>query len=112
MLSPALRSASPRAASLWFHNWPLLRSCGGVHLLHLLPLLQFASRCYGAISMMDAGAPRSLALSWLLLLHQLPATPAYLRVKVWRRLKGIGAVAVKNAVHALPTSEGAQEDFE
>ena len=28
---------------------------------------------------------------WLLLLHQLPAKPAYLRVKVWRRLQGIGA---------------------
>src|SRR5262245_21323957 len=62
--------------------------------------------------MMDAGAPRTLALSWLLLIHQLPAKPAYLRVKVWRRLQGIGAIAVKNAVHALPTSEGAQEDFE
>jgi hypothetical protein len=23
---------------------------------------------------------------WLLLVHQLPAKPAYLRVKVWRRL--------------------------
>jgi len=55
---------------------------------------------------------RTLALSWLLLIHQLPAKPAYLRVKVWRRLQGIGAVAVKNAVHALPTGEGTQEDFE
>lgn len=26
------------------------------------------------------------AASWLLLIHQLPAKPAYLRVKVWRRL--------------------------
>ena len=51
-------------------------------------------------------------MSWLLLIHQLPAKPAYLRVKVWRRLQGIGAVAVKNAVHALPMSEGTQEDFE
>src|ERR1700704_4011491 len=61
---------------------------------------------------MNAGAQRTLALSWLLLIHQLPAKPAYLRVKVWRRLQGIGAVAVKNAVHALPTGEGTQEDFE
>jgi hypothetical protein len=61
---------------------------------------------------MNAGTQRTLALSWLLLIHQLPAKPAYLRVKVWRRLQGIGAVAVKNAVHALPMGEGAQEDFE
>jgi hypothetical protein len=61
---------------------------------------------------MNAGAQKTLALSWLLLIHQLPAKPAYLRVKVWRRLQGIGAVAVKNAVHALPMSEGTQEDFE
>ena len=49
---------------------------------------------------------------WLLLIHQLPSKPAYLRVKVWRRMQGLGAVAVKNAVYALPTSEQAQEDFE
>jgi hypothetical protein len=53
-----------------------------------------------------------LAHSWLLLVHQLPAKPAYLRVKVWRRLQDIGAVAVKNAVHALPMNEETQEDFE
>src|SRR5215203_5221762 len=49
---------------------------------------------------------------WLLLIHQLPAKPAYPRVKVWRRLQGLGAVAVKAAVHALPASPEAQEDFE
>jgi hypothetical protein len=53
-----------------------------------------------------------LAHSWLLLIHQLPAKPAYLRVKIWRRLQGIGAIAVKNAVHALPMNEETQEDFE
>src|SRR5947209_4002885 len=61
---------------------------------------------------MNAGAQKTLALSWLLLIHQLPAQPAYLRVKVWRRLQSMGAVAVKNAVHALPMGESAQEDFE
>ena len=35
---------------------------------------------------------------WLLLIHQLPAKPAYLRVKVWRRLQAIGAVTLKNSV--------------
>jgi hypothetical protein len=33
-------------------------------------------------------------------------------VKIWRRLQGLGAVAIKNAVHALPASERSQEDFE
>jgi hypothetical protein len=61
---------------------------------------------------MNAGMPGVLAHSWLLLIHQLPAKPAYLRVKIWRRLQGIGAIAVKNAVHALPMNEEAQEDFE
>ena len=49
---------------------------------------------------------------WLLFLPQLPAKPAYARVKVWRRLAEIGAVAVKNAVHALPNSAQSREDFE
>jgi hypothetical protein len=61
---------------------------------------------------MKVETDKTFALSWLLLIHQLPAKPAYLRVKIWRRLQGIGAVAVKNAVHALPMSEGTQEDFE
>jgi hypothetical protein len=61
---------------------------------------------------MNVGTPAVLAHSWLLLIHQLPAKPAYLRVKIWRRLQGIGAVAVKNAVHALPMNEETQEDFE
>jgi hypothetical protein len=61
---------------------------------------------------MKVDPPRVLAHSWLLLIHQLPAKPAYLRVKIWRRMQDIGAVAVKNAVHALPMNEETQEDFE
>ena len=61
---------------------------------------------------MNVGAQRTLAYSWLLLIHQLPAKPAYLRVKIWRRLQDLGAIAVKNAVHALPMNEETQEDFE
>jgi len=56
--------------------------------------------------------PKADATRWLLLIHQLPAKPAYLRVKIWRRLADIGAVAIKNAVNALPSSEQTQEDFE
>jgi len=53
----------------------------------------------------------SLTERWLLLLHQLPAKPAYFRVKIWRRLEALGAVAVKRAVYALPATEQSQEDF-
>jgi hypothetical protein len=50
--------------------------------------------------------------SWLLLIHQIPPQPAYFRVKVWRRLQSLGAVALKNSVYALPNTDEAREDFE
>jgi hypothetical protein len=49
---------------------------------------------------------------WLLLLHQIPKQPDYLRVKVWRRLQRLGAVSIKNAVYALPRSEERNEDLQ
>jgi hypothetical protein len=49
---------------------------------------------------------------WLLLMHQLPARPTNVRVKTWRRLQDVGAVAVKNSVYALPNSRQSREDFE
>ncbi|WP_340265966.1 chromate resistance protein ChrB domain-containing protein [Sphingobium mellinum] len=48
------------------------------------------------------------AIPWLALLHQLPAKPPYLRVRIWRRLQAIGAVPLKNAVHVLPRSPQAE----
>src|SRR5262245_36360750 len=55
---------------------------------------------------------RATEQRWLLLIHQLPTKPAYFRVKIWRRLQGIGAVAVKRTVYALPANAETQEDFE
>lgn len=49
---------------------------------------------------------------WLLLIHQLPKEPAYLRVKVGRKLARLGAVALKNSVYALPRTESTIEDFQ
>jgi hypothetical protein len=49
---------------------------------------------------------------WLLLIHQIPPRPAYLRVKVGRRLQGLGAVALKNSVYVLPRTEQALEDLQ
>lgn len=52
------------------------------------------------------------SIQWLLLIHQLPPKPAYFRVKVWRQLHSLGAVALKNSVYALPLSEATREDFQ
>jgi hypothetical protein len=51
------------------------------------------------------------AARWLLLIHQIPPKPNYFRVKVWRRLQRVGAVALKNSVYVLPKSDAAQEDL-
>ena len=49
---------------------------------------------------------------WLLLLHQIPPQPGYFRVKMWRRLQALGAVAIKNSAYVLPKTDQAREDFE
>jgi hypothetical protein len=49
---------------------------------------------------------------WLLLIHQIPPKPDYFRVKVWRRLQRLGAVAIKNSVYVLPKNDQTQEDFQ
>jgi hypothetical protein len=56
--------------------------------------------------------PGSPEPRWLVLIHQIPPSPSYLRVKVGRRLQGLGAVAVKNSVYVLPRSDQALEDFQ
>jgi hypothetical protein len=50
--------------------------------------------------------------SWLVLIHQLPPEPSYLRVKVARRLQRIGAVQIKNTVYVLPATEQCREDLQ
>jgi hypothetical protein len=59
----------------------------------------------------DPGTGRPEA-RWLLLIHQIPPRPAYLRVKIGRHLQRIGAVAIKNSVYALPRNDETQEDFQ
>jgi hypothetical protein len=43
---------------------------------------------------------------------QLPPAPSYVRVKVRRRLKKIGAAPVKNTVYVLPNDPDSLEDFQ
>jgi len=45
--------------------------------------------------------------TWLLLVHQIPAKPLYLRARYRTLLARTGAVALKNSVYALPKREGA-----
>jgi hypothetical protein len=49
---------------------------------------------------------------WLLLAHQLPTRSSNARVKTWRRLQQIGAVAARNSVYVLPNTDHCREDFE
>ena len=49
---------------------------------------------------------------WVLLIHQLPPKPTNLRVRIWRKLQKLGAVAIKNSVYVLPSTEKAHEDFQ
>lgn len=48
---------------------------------------------------------------WLLLIHQIPPKPNALRVKIWRRLQHVGAVAIKQSVYAMPLSDQSREDL-
>src|SRR5256885_16205299 len=59
----------------------------------------------------DVG-PRAGATRWVLLIHQIPPKPDYFRVKVWRRLQRLGAVAIKDSVYVLPRTDQTMEDFQ
>lgn len=71
-------------------------------------LLEFYSKWYNSYM----GKMKAARLPWYLLIHQLPPEPLYLRAKIRQRLARVGAVAVKNAVYALPRREECLEDFQ
>ena len=56
--------------------------------------------------------PEVAEYRWLLLIHQIPPKPDYLRVKIWRRLQRVGAVAIKNSVYVMPRSDQSLEDLQ
>ena len=57
-------------------------------------------------------SPNKSGRNWILLIHQLPPRPTNLRVRIWRKLQKLGAVAIKNSVYVLPATEQAREDFQ
>jgi hypothetical protein len=48
----------------------------------------------------------------LLLLVGLPPTPSSLRVRVWRRLRSLGAIPLKRSAYLLPDTSERYEDFQ
>ncbi len=49
---------------------------------------------------------------WILLLLSLPPRPSSLRVRTWRRLRALGAVALKSGAYLLPFSPDRYEQFQ
>ena len=62
--------------------------------------------------MTDTAPEQDGARRWWVFAFQLPAQPAYARVKIWRRLQAVGAASFKNALYLMPATEEALEDFE
>jgi hypothetical protein len=51
-------------------------------------------------------------MTWLILIVSLPPHPSSLRVRAWRKLRTLGAVALKNSVYLLPFSAENLEQFQ
>ncbi|MCE9548463.1 MAG: ChrB protein [Planctomycetia bacterium] len=49
---------------------------------------------------------------WVQLVYKIPREPTAGRVKVWRKLKQLGAVALQDAVWVLPATSRTQEQFQ
>src|SRR5689334_8677727 len=79
----------------------------------IMPPPQLARQCntsYTAITLSKQAEDNSRR--WILLIHQLPPRPTNLRVRIWRKLQKLGAVAIKNSVYVLPANEKTNEDFQ
>lgn len=50
--------------------------------------------------------------SWIIFIHQLPAKPEALRMKVWRDLQKIGAFQLKNSTYVLPDANSCYYQLE
>jgi len=57
-------------------------------------------------------APPAAGREWWVFAFSLPAEAAYARVKIWRRLRAVGAVSFKNALYVLPAASDSLEDLE
>lgn len=55
--------------------------------------------------------PKMEPSAWLLMTYKVPAEPSKLRVGIWRRIRGLGAVYLQNSVCVLPTSADHQRQL-
>jgi len=67
---------------------------------------------YTELTLSRKQQPNADPQRWILLIHQLPPRPTNLRVRIWRKLQKLGAVAIKNSVYVLPANEKTNEDFQ
>ena len=79
--------------------------------MHPARLALQCNTSYTAITL-SRQADESNLQRWILLVHQLPPRPTNLRVRIWRKLQKLGAVAIKNSVYVLPANEKTNEDFQ
>src|SRR6185503_16383702 len=56
--------------------------------------------------------PTTSKQDWILRIHLLPPKPTNLRVRTWRKLQRLGAVAIENSVYVLPFNDKTHEDFQ
>src|SRR5215831_18941444 len=57
-------------------------------------------------------APPTPGARWIMFMPTIPAKPASVRVRIWRRLQAIGAVNIRGAVYVLPNRDECVELFE
>src|SRR5437660_10090276 len=79
-----------------------------------MPPVGLASQCNTSYTDIRLSKQKSTATPqrWIMLIHQLPTRPTNLRVRIWRKLQKLGAVAIKNSVYVLPANEKTNEDFQ
>ena len=50
--------------------------------------------------------------NWLFLVHRIPAKPSAARLRVWRKMKRLGAVLLRDGVWLLPATPWTREQFQ
>ncbi len=55
---------------------------------------------------------KTSSANWLVLTYSTPSRPSALRVRVWRRLRALGAMPLRDGVALLPETEESVEDFQ
>src|SRR5258706_11523493 len=97
---------------------PRPRDSCGERTLRLYRQVTVVSRIDGRVDLHMPRKPRTRAAKpttgarWILFMPTIPAKPASVRVRIWRRLQAIGAVNIRGAVYVLPNREECAELFE